>query len=68
MDFYNDMPISKAETFAIFTNKIKCVDHNWSKFIIGVNIFSLHQMESIFVHTLRSSEMNEKMMQYTKEY
>ena len=25
-------------------------------------------MESIFVHTLRSSEMNEMMMQYTKAY
>ena len=25
-------------------------------------------MESIFVHTLRSSEMNEIMMQYTKAY
>ena len=36
--------------------------------IIGVNIFSLHQMESIFVHTLRSSEMNEMMMQHTKAY
>ena len=28
------MPISKAWTFAIFTNKIKCVDHNWNIYLL----------------------------------
>ena len=28
------MPISKAYTFAIFTNKIKYVVHNWSKYLL----------------------------------
>ena len=42
------MPVSKAYTFAIFENKIKCVDHNWRTYLI-ISYFSLHQMESIFV-------------------
>ena len=50
------MPISKAYTFAIFTN----VDHNWSIYLI-IGYFSLHQMESIFGHTILSREMNEMM-------
>ena len=45
------MPISKAKTFAIFTN----VDHNWSIYLI-IGYFSLHQMESIFVHTILSND------------
>ena len=63
MIFFNDMPISKAYTFAIFTN----VDHNWSIYLI-IGYFSLHQMESIFGHAILSREMNEMMKQYSKAY
>ena len=42
------MTLSKAYTFAILTNKMKCVDHNWRTNLI-IGYFSLHQMESIFV-------------------
>ena len=45
------MPISKAKTFAIFTN----VDHNWSIYLI-IGYFSSHQMKSIFVHTILSND------------
>ena len=57
------MLISKAYTFAIFTN----VDHNWSIYLI-IGYFSLHQMVSIFGHTILSREMNEMMKQYSKAY
>ena len=46
---------------------VKCVDHNWSIYLI-IGYFSLHQIEIILLHTLLSSQMNEMMMQYTKAY
>ena len=44
---------------------VKCVDNNWSIYLI-ICYFSLHQMESILLQTLLSSQTNEMMMQYTK--
>ena len=56
MDFFNDMPISKAYPFAIFTNKIKCVDHNWSKYLLIASNGEFFRIHPLFQRNERNDD------------